>query len=393
MIVSAQFQLGGFYGRGDALARGAADVARSACSPNWSPTVGALSAVLTNDVVCLAVAPVLIDVCLRRRQLDPVPFLLGLACRGQRRQAATLIGNPQNMLIGQALQLSFARYLLDGGVPAAARPRHRLVGARPRLPRPLRTRPRADGDGGRTVRPRPDGQRPRGSAPCWSRACFCRPLPREVQAMLAAAALLVSRRRVASRQLLDPRRLAAARVVRGPVRLSTMPSRRPAMPTRPSAGCAHDGLDLSDPAALFATSVLGSNLVSNVPLTMLLLPVAEHPKAGPILCARDHAGGQPAAGRFDREPDRRRTGTPPRRAPVGTQLGLRAPADRGADRPVDPAGGRRLALAPQLSQGKPVQAGPRLPRRHRAGCIHACRCPDPRPARRACRGRGLDGAR
>ena len=29
--------------------------------------------------------------------------------------------------------------------------------------------------------------------------------------------------------------------------------------------------------------MVGSNVVSNVPLTMLLLPVAEHPKAGAIL--------------------------------------------------------------------------------------------------------------
>ena len=29
--------------------------------------------------------------------------------------------------------------------------------------------------------------------------------------------------------------------------------------------------------------MIGSNLVSNVPLTMLLLPVADHPMAGPIL--------------------------------------------------------------------------------------------------------------
>jgi Na+/H+ antiporter NhaD/arsenite permease-like protein len=43
------------------------------------------------------------------------------------------------------------------------------------------------------------------------------------------------------------------------------------------------GLDFTAPVTLFATSVVGSNLVSNVPLTMLLLPVASHPQAGPIL--------------------------------------------------------------------------------------------------------------
>jgi len=35
--------------------------------------VAGLSAVFSNDIICLAMAPVLIDVCLARR-LNPVPF-------------------------------------------------------------------------------------------------------------------------------------------------------------------------------------------------------------------------------------------------------------------------------------------------------------------------------
>src|SRR4029079_18880427 len=48
----------------------------------------------------------------------PVPFLLALACATNVGSAATLIGNPQNILIGQRLSLSFSRYLVDAGVPA-----------------------------------------------------------------------------------------------------------------------------------------------------------------------------------------------------------------------------------------------------------------------------------
>ena len=70
----------------------------------------------SNDVVCLAVAPVLLDACLRRG-LDPVPFLLALACAANIGSAATLIGNPQNMLIGQVLKLSFGGYFLEVIVP------------------------------------------------------------------------------------------------------------------------------------------------------------------------------------------------------------------------------------------------------------------------------------
>jgi Na+/H+ antiporter NhaD/arsenite permease-like protein len=78
---------------------------------------GALSAVLANDIVCLAVAPLLVEGCARRR-LDPVPYLLALACAANVGSAATLIGNPQNMLIGQTLRLPFAGFLADALAPA-----------------------------------------------------------------------------------------------------------------------------------------------------------------------------------------------------------------------------------------------------------------------------------
>src|SRR5204862_1649881 len=78
--------------------------------------VAVLSAIFSNDVVCLAVAPVLIDGC-RRRRLDPVPYLLGLACAANVGSAATVIGNPQSMLIGQVLELHFADYLAVAIVP------------------------------------------------------------------------------------------------------------------------------------------------------------------------------------------------------------------------------------------------------------------------------------
>ena len=118
MVISAQFRLGGFY----------SNVTRHLGEGQRSPatllalviaTSGGLSAVLANDIVCLAMAPVLIEVCTHRR-LNPVPYLLALACAATSGSAATRIGNPQNMLIGQTLQLSFSGYLLDGAAPALA---------------------------------------------------------------------------------------------------------------------------------------------------------------------------------------------------------------------------------------------------------------------------------
>src|SRR6266567_3072903 len=115
MVVSAQMRLGGFY----------AWITRRLAALPLSPpallaalivVVAALSAVFSNDVVCLAVAPVLIEACLARR-LDPVPYLLALACAANVGSAATLIGNPQNMLIGETLELSFGAYFVGAVLP------------------------------------------------------------------------------------------------------------------------------------------------------------------------------------------------------------------------------------------------------------------------------------
>ena len=115
MVLSAQMRLGGFY---DWVTRRLAGLALSPplLLAALMGAVAALSAVFSNDIVCLAVAPVLIRAC-ERRGLDPVPYLLALACAANIGSAATLIGNPQNILIGQTLRLSFAGYFLEALLP------------------------------------------------------------------------------------------------------------------------------------------------------------------------------------------------------------------------------------------------------------------------------------
>ncbi len=115
MVLSAQLRLGGFYAW-VTLKLAALPLRPTLLLGALVVVVGALAAVFSNDVVCLAVAPVLIDAC-RRRQLDPMPFLLGLACAANVGSAATLIGNPQNMLIGATLGLSFGGYVAEVIVP------------------------------------------------------------------------------------------------------------------------------------------------------------------------------------------------------------------------------------------------------------------------------------
>jgi Na+/H+ antiporter NhaD/arsenite permease-like protein len=50
-------------------------------------------------------------------------------------------------------------------------------------------------------------------------------------------------------------------------------------------------LDPADPATLFGVTVVLSNLVSNVPAVMLLLPMASHPLAGAILALASTLAG------------------------------------------------------------------------------------------------------
>jgi len=79
MVVSAQLRMAGFYtavARRLAAARGnpAADTGRPWCDRRHPLGHSA------NDIVCLAMAPVLVEGVTPRRGLDPRPFLLGLAC-------------------------------------------------------------------------------------------------------------------------------------------------------------------------------------------------------------------------------------------------------------------------------------------------------------------------
>src|SRR5207244_2704350 len=116
MILSAQLSASGYYARvAERIA--ALDVKPRHLLLAVIAVAAVLSAVLVNDVVCLAMAPLLVRGC-QRRGLDPIPFLLGLAAGSNVGSAATLIGNPQNMLIGQALGLDFGRYLADAIVPS-----------------------------------------------------------------------------------------------------------------------------------------------------------------------------------------------------------------------------------------------------------------------------------
>ncbi|MBL8893479.1 MAG: anion transporter [Rhizobiales bacterium] len=110
MILSAQFESSGFYGWVADRITHAAKNPRILLAVLIAVT-GLLSALLTNDVVVFALTP-LVCIGLIAQGVDPRPYLVALAGAANAGSAATLIGNPQNILIGQAAGLPFWNYLL-----------------------------------------------------------------------------------------------------------------------------------------------------------------------------------------------------------------------------------------------------------------------------------------
>lgn len=285
MVVSAQFRLGGFYTH---LTR---QLGSRAASPERLLALlvtasGILSALLANDIVCLAMAPVVVEIC-ARRSLAPVPFLLALACAANVGSAATLIGNPQNMLIGQTLGLSFAGYLLDGVVPAALGLAIVYAVVRPLLRHAPPSAPIAP-----VAAPEFDRwQSAKGGLALAGvvAAFLLAPWPRELVALAAAGVLLCSRR-MASREILGlvDWQLLVLFIGLFVVNRAFADTGAPAAAL---AALARAGIDLAHPAWLYAAAALLSNAVSNVPAVMLLLPAAGHPVAGSALALASTLAG------------------------------------------------------------------------------------------------------
>lgn len=280
MVVSAQMRLGGFY---DWVTNKLAGMALGPASL-LAVLIGvsaALSAVFSNDIVCLAMAPLLVDAC-RRRQLAPVPFLLALACASNIGSAATLIGNPQNMLIGQTMRLSFDGYFLDAILPVALG----LVLCWVLIVR------QAKGSWQEAV-PAPDAQAPAIAFDAWQTTkglvvagallvgFLVAPWPREHMALVGAGILLMSRQLRSQNMLglVDWELL----VLFMSLFVVNAALQRTGLTGEAVAWMAAHGLRLDQPGALFATTFVLSNLVSNVPAVMLLIPVVHHPLGGVML--------------------------------------------------------------------------------------------------------------
>ena len=280
MIVSAQFTLSGFY----------AEVTRRLVAFEVGPRTllallivvpGVMAALLTNDVVALAMAPLIVQLCIERR-LNPVPFLLGMACSVNAGSTATIIGSPQNMLIGQHLDLSFAGFMAQTAVPALLalgviwllvsllyRNRWELPGTVKQPPAESYRFDRLESVKGMIVTLLIVG------------IFLFTDWPRELVA-LAAGGFLLMNAHFQSRKMLDQVDwqllilFISLFVVNGAFQQTHLPLHW-------VASLQAHGIDFQHPATLFITTFVLSDLVSNVPAVMLLLPYANDPIAGPAM--------------------------------------------------------------------------------------------------------------
>ncbi|NOT02490.1 MAG: anion transporter [Phycisphaerales bacterium] len=286
MVVSAQFRLGGFY---TAVTR---RIANTHAGPNAVLALvilaaGSLSAVLANDVICIVMTPLIIEACLLRG-LKPTPFLLGLACGANVGSAATLIGNPQNILIGQRMGLSFSGYLADAVVPSAIG----LWVTWYVICRSVRDRwheePR---DVHIDAAPFNAWQTGKGLVVLTVLVALFlfTSVPQDLAALAAASVILTSRKMHTRRMLalVDWQLL----VLFAGLFIVNHAFQKAGGLDQMAAALHSAGINLHRPADLFVTTSVLSNVVSNVPAVMLLLPFADSPMAGSLLALSSTLAG------------------------------------------------------------------------------------------------------
>jgi len=280
MLVAANFDLAGLY---QLLSE---RMTRLAMGPERFLAVvvilcGALAALLTNDVMAVALTPVLLNLCIARR-LNPVPYLLALACSVNAGAIATVIGSPQNMLIAEHFELSFTGFMLYAGVPAIA------ALAIVWLVLALQYRGRWE----LSAKVKVDHHKER-AFDRWEAikgmvvvavlvAIFVLTDWPRGQVALAAGGIVLANAHFKSRKMLhrvDWELLVlfiGLFIVNGALHQTGLPNRWIEL-------LGAHGFVIGDPAVLYVVTAVLSDIVSNVPSVMLLLPFASDAFSGPVM--------------------------------------------------------------------------------------------------------------
>lgn len=109
MVLVAHLRFAGFFAWLDArLMRWARAPRRILILTVWLS--GAISALFVNDTACLLLTPLVLETS-RSMRRKPLPYLLAVAMGSNLGSVATIVGNPQNMLVAGFSGISYARFL------------------------------------------------------------------------------------------------------------------------------------------------------------------------------------------------------------------------------------------------------------------------------------------
>lgn len=116
MIITANLKISGFFDlAGTAVLRASKTPRRLLALIMGSSAI--LSALFLNDTICIMFTPLVAALTLRSKR-NPVPYLIALALAANIGSAATVIGNPQNMLIGASSGIPFLTFLKRMAIPS-----------------------------------------------------------------------------------------------------------------------------------------------------------------------------------------------------------------------------------------------------------------------------------
>jgi len=284
MVISGAFVVSGFY------AWTAQKVATLHASPTTLLAVfigvsGVLSSILTNDVVVVAMTPLLVSITLARG-LNPIPFLLGFCFAANAGSVGTLIGSPQNMIAAQALDVSFMELLKIAGLPALLslpivwsviaflyRGKWLIDQSKAALPSQSAS---VSLDKTETIKA--------SLVLLATVVIFILDIwPQEIVALTAAGILLINRT-IASNDVLKEVDGNLLLLIMG-LFIVNAAMASTGLPQSLLNDLKHMGVDLNEPLALYFTSAALSNIVGNNPTVMLLVPYLQAGANSDALCA------------------------------------------------------------------------------------------------------------
>ena len=111
MVVAGFLRLSGFFTRLTHAGSWIASDRRISLLAMVIPLSGVLSAFLVNDILCVALTPIVLQLA-KKLGYKPVPHVIALATAANIGACGSITGNPQNMFIGAHSQIPYATFAL-----------------------------------------------------------------------------------------------------------------------------------------------------------------------------------------------------------------------------------------------------------------------------------------